>query len=131
MDIGERALALAKEVGDVRLNALAGMELSSVRFLTGDTRLAEALLTQALVGLDALPAGGSDPDSAWLRRRILEDLMRVLTTTGRYQEAVWHGEEALRMAEDLGHPAPIAWTLGRLGRDRGRPTEQGPTGQGS
>ncbi|MGH2367588.1 MAG: ATP-binding protein, partial [Chloroflexota bacterium] len=116
VDIGEQALALAKEVGDVRLTALAEMELSSVRFLTGNTRLAEALLTQALVGLDVLPAGASDPDSLWLRRRILEDLVRVLTMTGRYQEAVGHGEEALRMAEDLGHPAPIAWTLGRLGR---------------
>jgi len=112
VEIGERALALAKEVGDARLKALAGMELSSFH----DTRLAEALLTEALLALDSLPAGTSDPDSVWLRRRILENLARVLTTTGRYQEAVAYGEEALRMAEDLGHSAPIAWTLGRLGR---------------
>jgi class 3 adenylate cyclase/tetratricopeptide (TPR) repeat protein len=112
VEIGERALALAKEVGDARLKALAGMELSSLH----DTRLAEALLTEALFALDSLPAGTSDPDSVWLRRRILENLARVMTTTGRYQEAVAHGEEALRMAEDLGHSAPIAWTLGRLGR---------------
>jgi class 3 adenylate cyclase/tetratricopeptide (TPR) repeat protein len=112
IEIGERALALAKEVGDARLKALAGMELSSFH----DTRLAEALLTEALFALDSLPAGTSDPDSVWLRRRILENLTRVMTTTGRYQEAVAHGEEALRMAEDLGHSAPIAWTLGRLGR---------------
>jgi class 3 adenylate cyclase/tetratricopeptide (TPR) repeat protein len=112
VEIGERALALAKEVGDARLKALAGMELSSLH----DTRLAEALLREALLALDSLPAGTSDPDSVWLRRRILENLARVLTTTGRYQEAVAHGEEALRMAEDLGHSAPIAWTLGRLGR---------------
>jgi class 3 adenylate cyclase/tetratricopeptide (TPR) repeat protein len=116
VEIGERALALAKEVGDARLNALAGMELSSVHFIRGDTRLAEALLTQALLALDSLPAGTGDPDSVWLRRRILENLVRVLTATGRYQDAVWRGEEALRMAEDLGHSAPIAWTLGRLGR---------------
>ncbi|MDO8474855.1 MAG: adenylate/guanylate cyclase domain-containing protein [Candidatus Rokubacteria bacterium] len=116
VEIGERALALAKEVGDARSNALAGMELSSVHFIRGDTRLAEALLTQALLALDSLPAGTGDPDSVWLRRRILENLVRVLTTTGRYQEAVRRGEEALRMAEDLGHSAPIAWTLGRLGR---------------
>jgi tetratricopeptide (TPR) repeat protein len=47
---------------------------------------------------------------------ILENLVRVLASTGRYREAVSRGEEAVRMAEDLGHPAPIAWTLGRLGR---------------
>ena len=116
VETAERALALAKEVGDARSNALAGMELSSVHFIRGDTRLAEALLTQALLALDSLPAGTGDPDSVWLRRRILENLVRVLTTTGRYQEAVSRGEEALRMAEDLGHSAPIAWTLGRLGR---------------
>jgi tetratricopeptide (TPR) repeat protein len=116
VEIGERALALAKEGGDARLNALAGMELSSVHFTRGDTHLAEVLLTQALLALDSLPAGTGDPDSVWLRRRILENLVRVLTTTGRYQEALWRGEEALRMAEDLGHSAPIAWTLGRLGR---------------
>jgi len=116
VEIGERALALAKEAGDARLNALAGMELSSVHFVGGDTLLAETLLTQALLALDSVPAGTGDPDSVWLRRRILENLMGVLTTTGRFQEAVWHGERALHMAEDLGHPAPIAWTLGRLGR---------------
>jgi class 3 adenylate cyclase/tetratricopeptide (TPR) repeat protein len=116
VEIGERALALAKEVGDARLNALAGMELSSVHFIRGDTRLAEALLRQALLALDTLPAGTGDPDSVWLRRMILEHLVGVLTRTGRYQEAVWRGEETLRMAEDLGHSAPIAWTLGRLGR---------------
>jgi class 3 adenylate cyclase/tetratricopeptide (TPR) repeat protein len=116
VEIGARALALAKEVGDARLNALVGMELSSVHFIRGDTRLAETLLTRALLALDSLPAGTGDPDSVWLRRRILENLVRVLSTTGRYQEAVWRGEEALRMAEDLGHSAPIAWTLGRLGR---------------
>ena len=116
VEIGERALALAKEAGDARLNALAGMELSAVHFVGGDTLLAETLLTQALLALDSVPAGTGDPDSVWLRRRILENLMGVLTTTGRFQEAVWHGEQALHMAEDLGHPAPIAWTLGRLGR---------------
>jgi tetratricopeptide (TPR) repeat protein len=92
------------------------MELSSSHFMRGDTRLAEALLAQSLLALDSLPAGTGDADSVWLRRRILESLVRVLTSTGRYEEAVWRGEEALRMAEDLGHPAPIAWTLGRLGR---------------
>ena len=116
VEIGERALALAREVGNPRLNALAGMELSSTHFMRGDTRLAEALLMQGLLALDSLPAGTGDADSVWLRRRILESLVRVLTSTGRYEEAVWRGEEALRMAEDLGHPAPIAWTLGRLGR---------------
>jgi class 3 adenylate cyclase/tetratricopeptide (TPR) repeat protein len=116
VELGERALALAREVGDARLNALVGMELSSVHFFRGDIRLNEALLMEALLALDALPAEAGDADTAWLRRRILENLERVLARTGRFQEAVARGEEAVRMAEDLGHSAPIVWTLCRLGR---------------
>jgi tetratricopeptide (TPR) repeat protein len=67
VEIGERALALAKEAGDARLNALAGMELSSVHFVGGDSLLAETLLTQALLALDSVPGGTGDPDSVWLR----------------------------------------------------------------
>jgi class 3 adenylate cyclase/tetratricopeptide (TPR) repeat protein len=116
VEIGERALALAREVADVRLSALAGMELSSVHFYRGEMRVNEALLMEALLALDGLPAGAGDADRAWLRRRILEKLERVLARTGRYQEAIARGEEAMHMAEDLGHSAPMAWTLGRLGR---------------
>jgi tetratricopeptide (TPR) repeat protein len=42
-------------------------------------------------------------------------LARSLTATGQFPEAVQHGEEALRLAEELGHPAPIAGALYRLG----------------
>ena len=115
VEIGERALALATEVGDARLTALCGMELSAVHHGRGDMRRAEALLTQALGALDSPSAGPSESDGPWLRRMILQHLVPVLTETGRYREALWRGEETLRMAEDLGHPAPIAWALQYLG----------------
>jgi tetratricopeptide (TPR) repeat protein len=115
VEIGERALALANEVGDARLNALSGMELSSVHSTRGDMRRAEALLTQALIALDSQSAGTGESEGVWLRRMIRQSLVRVLTETGRYEEAVRRGEETLRMAEDLGHPAPIAWALVSLG----------------
>jgi hypothetical protein len=47
VEIGERACGLADDVGDASLNALSRMELSSVCYLRGDLRRAEALLTQA------------------------------------------------------------------------------------
>ncbi len=53
---------------------------------------------------------------AWLRRMISQNLVRVLGETGRYREAFRRGEDALRMAEELGHPAPIGWALVQLGR---------------
>ena len=46
---------------------------------------------------------------------ILQNLVPVLADTGRYRDAFRRGEEALRMAEELGHPAPIAWACWNLG----------------
>lgn len=116
MEIGERACVLANEVGDARLEALSTMELSSVYYLRGDILRSEALLTQALAALDSQSAEPGQSESAWLRRMISQNLVRVLGETGRYREAFRRGEDALRMAEELGHPAPIAWALVQLGR---------------
>ena len=115
VEIGERACGLADEVGDAPLNALSRMELSSVHYLRGDVRRAEALLTQALAALEPDTAGRGEVDGAWVRRMISQNLVPVLAETGRYQDAIRRGEETLRMAEELGHPAPIAWAFCYLG----------------
>jgi class 3 adenylate cyclase/tetratricopeptide (TPR) repeat protein len=114
VEVGERACALANEVGEARLNALSRMELSSVHYLRGDLRRAEALLTQALATLDSDSAGPGEVESGWLRRMICQNLVPVLAETGRYRDAIRRGEETLRMAGEVGHPAPIAWALGSL-----------------
>jgi tetratricopeptide (TPR) repeat protein len=46
---------------------------------------------------------------------ISQNLVPVLTETGRHRDAIRRGEETLRMAEELGHPAPIAWAFCYLG----------------
>jgi tetratricopeptide (TPR) repeat protein len=46
---------------------------------------------------------------------ISQNLVPVLAETGRYRDAICRGEETLRMAEELGHPAPIAWAFCYLG----------------
>jgi class 3 adenylate cyclase/tetratricopeptide (TPR) repeat protein len=114
VEIGERACGLATEVGEARLNALSRMELSSVYYLSGDLQRAEVLLTQALAALDSDLAGSGEVESAWLRRMISQNLVPVLAETGRYREAIRRGEETLRMAAEVGHPAPIAWALRNL-----------------
>jgi class 3 adenylate cyclase/tetratricopeptide (TPR) repeat protein len=113
--MGDRALALANAVGDFQLIALSGVELSAVHLRRGDLLRAEALLTRAQVALDSQPAGDGGSESAWLRRVIQQNLVLVLTETGRFREAVRRGEETLRMAEDLGHAGPMAWALACLG----------------
>src|SRR5262245_25655551 len=115
VEAGERALALAQEVRDAQLSILAGMELGSAYFRRGDMYRAETVLTQALASLDGLPPATTGPHTDWLRRRILMGLTSVFTATGRHREAVQRGEDAVRLAEDLGHPAPIAGGLYVLG----------------
>jgi class 3 adenylate cyclase/DNA-binding IscR family transcriptional regulator len=77
VEVGERACALANEVGEARLNALSRMELSSVHYLRGDMQRAEALLTQALAALDSDSAGPGEVESGWLRRMISQHLVAV------------------------------------------------------
>ncbi len=53
LEVGERTAVLANEIGDVRLEAFSGIELSSVCSFRGAMRRSEALLTQALAALDS------------------------------------------------------------------------------
>jgi class 3 adenylate cyclase len=115
VEIGERACGLADEIGDALLTAFSRMELSSVHYLRGDLRCTEALLTQALAALEPDTPGRGEIDGAWVRRMISQNLVPVLAETGRYRDAIRRGEETLRMAEELAHPAPIAWALCYLG----------------
>ena len=119
VEIGERACRLADGVAEAPLNALARMELSTALYLTGDVRRAEALLTQAMAALEPVTPGHGDIDAAWVRRMVWQNLVPVLADTGRYLDAIRRGDETLRMAEEIGHPAPIAWALYFLGYAHG------------
>jgi tetratricopeptide (TPR) repeat protein len=116
IETGERAYTIAGEVGDARLKAIAGMELGWQHMRAGNFHRAEALFNQVVAELDSSAASRGLPDQEWMRRFSLEGLVETLTFLGRYGEAVDLGEEAVRMAHDLGHAAPIAATLFRLGR---------------
>src|SRR5436189_5979355 len=95
------------------------MELSTAHYLRGDVRRAEALLTQAMAALEPDTPGRGEIDAAWVRRMVWQNLVPVLADTGRYLNAIRRGEETLRMAEEIGHPAPIAWALCFLGYAHG------------
>jgi class 3 adenylate cyclase/tetratricopeptide (TPR) repeat protein len=119
VEIGEQACRIADQVGDAPLHALARMELSSVHYLRGDVRRSEALLTQALIAVEQDPPEHGEIDAAWIRRMVSQNLVSVLADTGRYVDAIRRGHETLHMAEELGHPAPIAWALCVLGYAHG------------
>jgi predicted ATPase/class 3 adenylate cyclase len=110
---GQRALAIAAELGDGVMQVAAAHRLAQPYFAIGDFGQAAALLRR---NVEALEAGTSDPhlyygisSQAWLAL--------VLSFLGEFAAGQRHGEEALRLAagEDRGvAPSTAHGCLGLL-----------------
>jgi predicted ATPase/class 3 adenylate cyclase len=104
---GQRALAIAAELGDGVMQVAAVHRLAQPYFAIGDFGQAAALLRR---NVEALEAGMLDPhlyygisSRAWLAL--------VLSILGEFAEGQRHGEEALRLAagEDRGSAPSVAY----------------------
>jgi class 3 adenylate cyclase/tetratricopeptide (TPR) repeat protein len=118
----QRALALATAGGDVGLHAVANLYLGFAYHAQGDYRRAIDCLAQTRTffdvarrrerfGVPILPAMGS---RGWLAVCHAE--------LGTFTEGIALGEEGLRMAETVDHPASLmvaSWGLGLLSLRRG------------
>jgi tetratricopeptide (TPR) repeat protein len=112
-----RARPLAETLGDPGLQAHANINLGLVAFFSGDYRLAErhfrenvGLLTFELArqrfGHALFPAVNS---------RVL--LARTLANLGAFDEGIEHGQVAMALAEEVGHPYSLTiacWGLGEV-----------------
>jgi tetratricopeptide (TPR) repeat protein len=94
MAVGQRALAIAAELGDRALQVAATQRLASVHFAIGDFGQAAVLLRR---NVEVLESGAPDPgliygsqSRAWLAL--------VLSTCGVFTEGRRYGDEALRLA---------------------------------
>jgi tetratricopeptide (TPR) repeat protein len=103
---GQRALAIAAELGDGVMQVAAAHRLAQPYFAMGDFGQAAALLRR---NVEALEAGAPDPylyygisSRAWLAL--------VLSFLGEFAEGRRHGEDALRLAagEDRGSAPSVA-----------------------
>jgi tetratricopeptide (TPR) repeat protein len=118
----QRALALATDIGDVILHALANQYLGAAYQFQGDYRQAIDSLGQVVVSLDGarrherfgqviLPAVSSRVRLAWCHAEL-----------GTFAEGRALGDEGLRIAEAVAHPASLmvaSWSLGLLALRQG------------
>jgi tetratricopeptide (TPR) repeat protein len=114
---GQRALALATADGDIVLQALANQRLGQAYEAQGAYRRAIACFGQTIASLDgaghrerfgqvSLPAVQSRVHLAWCHAEL-----------GTFAEGRVLGEEGLRIAEEVAHPASLTralWGLGLL-----------------
>jgi class 3 adenylate cyclase/tetratricopeptide (TPR) repeat protein len=108
VEVGQRALALARTLGDAALQVVMHLFLGRVYYGLGDYPQAIDLLRQNLVVLDGallrerfgLPGG---PPSVTSR----DVLARCLAELGAFTEGLAHGEESLRIAEAVNHPQSL------------------------
>jgi tetratricopeptide (TPR) repeat protein len=115
-EFGQRALALAQSLGDVSLEGTASLYFGATCFHLGDYARAEDLLLKVLqwlegdrrrerFGLAGFPAVFALGFLGWL----FADL-------GKFEQAIAHGEEGLRLAEALNNPYSQVFALWMLGR---------------
>jgi class 3 adenylate cyclase/tetratricopeptide (TPR) repeat protein len=113
---GQRAVAIATAVGDVRLQVVASAYLGQAEYRAGDYRLAAdrlrrcaASLTGELVherlGQAALPAVYS--------RTLLASSLAEL---GEFSEGTAHADEAIQIAEAIDHPFSLGLAFHGTGR---------------
>jgi class 3 adenylate cyclase/tetratricopeptide (TPR) repeat protein len=119
---GQRVLALAMAGGDVGLHAVANLYLGFASYTQGDYRGAIDCLAQTMTffdgarhrerfGVPILPAMGS---RGWLAACHAE--------LGTFTEGIALGDEGLRMAETVDHPASLMialWGMGLLALRQG------------
>jgi tetratricopeptide (TPR) repeat protein len=122
IDVGQRALALATAGGDVILQALAHQYLGVTYHRQGDNRRAIDCLKQAAAFFDGARCSerfGQAQLPAVLSRTTLAGCHAEL---GMFAEGRALGEEGLRIAEAVNHPASLAEAfrvIGRLGLRQG------------
>ena len=126
---GQRALALATASGEVVLHALANLGLGFTYYAQGDYHRAIDCLGQTVVSLDGaqrrerfgqvfLPAVLSRTYLAWCHAEL-----------GTFAEGRTLGEEGLRIAEAVDHPASLmvaSWGIGLAGPPPRRPAQGAP-----
>jgi class 3 adenylate cyclase/DNA-binding SARP family transcriptional activator len=115
-ELGERALALAKSLGDVSLEGTASLYFGAACFHLGDYSGAEALFLKVLqwlegdrrqerFGLAGFPAVFALGFLGWL-----------FADRGKFEQAIAYGEEGLRLADALDNPYSQVFALWMLGR---------------
>jgi tetratricopeptide (TPR) repeat protein len=102
---GQEALAIARTLGDRPIEMVATNYLSDIHQVRGEFLEAIKLLERN-VGLDGSRAERFETEHL---------LALALSSLGRFDEAIEHGESAIRIAEETDHPWRLFFRLLNLG----------------
>jgi predicted ATPase/class 3 adenylate cyclase len=107
VEVGQRALALGRTLGDVALQVVTHLFLGRVYYGLGDYPQAIDLLRQNVVALEGtlLRERFGLPRPPAVQSR--EILARCLAELGAFTEGLAYGEECLRIAEAVNHPPSL------------------------
>jgi tetratricopeptide (TPR) repeat protein len=104
---GERALAHSRSVGAVDLGILAGSNLGQALVARTDYHRATEVLDEVLALLEG-PLLHERFDQGTLPSVLVRvNAVRALVERGRFDEAIARGEEAVRIARKVEHPASL------------------------
>ena len=111
IEVGQRALAIAAELGDRDLELEAQYRTGQAYFAIGDYRQALDFLSRSAEGAGEGRRHPSALFASWTHTW----LALTLSSLGRFVDARAHAQEALRIAEGADHPFTLAEALTGVG----------------
>lgn len=115
LETGERALNIARELGDHRLGLATNMYVARARLARGEYRLAIETFEEIIRDLEFKPPddfhGLPVLPAAFARSHLAASLADV----GAFEDAAAHASEAARRADAIGQPDSIMWAYWSIG----------------
>jgi tetratricopeptide (TPR) repeat protein len=120
--MGERALNIARELGDYRLELATNMYVARARVLRGEYRVAIEKFEQIIKGLEVKPFDDFHGLPVLPVTFARSNLAACLAEVGAFEEAAAQASEAARRADAISQPDSIMWgywSIGSVALSRG------------
>jgi len=115
LQTGERALNIARELGDHRLELATNMYLARARLARGEYRLAIGTLEGIIMDLEFKPFDDFHGLPVLPAAFARSHLAASLAEAGAFEDAAAHAAEAARRADAIGQPDSIMWAYWSIG----------------
>jgi class 3 adenylate cyclase/tetratricopeptide (TPR) repeat protein len=112
---GERALNIARELGDHRLELATNMYRARAMMCRGEYRLAIGTFEEIIRELEAKPPDDFHGLPVLPATFARSNLAGCLAEVGAFEEAAAHASEAARRADAIGQPDSIMWGYWSIG----------------
>jgi class 3 adenylate cyclase/tetratricopeptide (TPR) repeat protein len=115
LETGERALSIARELGDHRLELATNMYMARARLALGEHRLAIGTLEDIIKELETKPPDDFHGLPVLPAAFARSNLAACLADVGAFELAAAHASEAARRADAIGQPDSIMWAYWSIG----------------